>query len=214
MHAACGALARTCATAGFAAAAAAAVSVVVTVEDPAWPVVVTVVVTVDIVGEKGEVVQGLCKAGCGLTATALGAALRLLPYRTARSHMPCHCDAAASHSSHAICDPPPLDLRPPSCSLSAHMHMRIAPPSLTHARTAMRAQSPVLLHSGAIAVRPYESTASKPYSTPYAVRVTQHTDASRVLTRVFSPTGLATAPRRGIGDHVTPSHSRIQNPVL
>jgi hypothetical protein len=48
-HAACGALARTCATAGF---AAAAVSVVVTVEDPAWPVVVTVVVTVDIVGEK------------------------------------------------------------------------------------------------------------------------------------------------------------------
>jgi hypothetical protein len=134
--------------------------------------------------------------------------------RTARSHMPCHCDAAASHSSHAICDPPPLDLRPPSCSLSAHMHMRIAPPSLTHARTAMRAQSPVLLHSGAIAVRPYESTASKPYSTPYAVRVTQHTDASRVLTRVFSPTGLATAPRRGIGDHVTPSHSRIQNPVL
>jgi hypothetical protein len=52
MHAACGALARTCATAGFAAAAAAAVSVVVTVEDPAWPVVVTVVVTVDIVGEK------------------------------------------------------------------------------------------------------------------------------------------------------------------
>jgi hypothetical protein len=113
------------------------------------------------------------------------------PAKTAiRAYSTYRCEffpgCAAPYSSHAICDPPPLDLRPPSCSLSAHMHMRIAPPSLTHARTAMRAQSPVLLHSGAIAVRPYESTASKPYSTPYAVRVTQHTDASRVDKSVFT----------------------------